>query len=370
VTNAIAYPRRRVARGLTRLAGRLVLPLAFRLEIAGRDRFPEDGPLIVVGNHVAAMESALMAVFTPWQVEMLGASDIPHEAVSAFFMGFYGCIPVNRGHFDRRALHGALDVLGQGGVLGIFAEGGIWEPGAARPQTGVAWLSHRTRAPVLPIGFGGTLGALKQASRLKRPRLTIRVGALIPAARIPPGKGRKPALEAYAGQVMAAVRALLPAEDAALHLAVVDERFELRVSARRPDGSQQPWPPELAIQHDTALAKFLHRPAVLKIFDQNLRLPVAPLQHLEQVREPSDIAAAVEAVLAYLADENPYLLTYRFGPREGEAMRLGLAELLALAQWADQAGLSLVVTPVRRYYSPERGQEVVETTQGQFTGWM
>ena len=36
------------------------------------DHFPEHGPLIVVGNHIAAMEAVLMVVTAPWQMEMLG----------------------------------------------------------------------------------------------------------------------------------------------------------------------------------------------------------------------------------------------------------------------------------------------------------
>jgi hypothetical protein len=316
------------------------------------------------------MEAALMAVFTPWQVEMLGAADIPHEAVTTFFMEFFGCIPVRRGHADRAAMRSALAVLAQGGILGIFAEGGIWEPGGGRPQTGVAWLSQRTGSPVLPIGFGGTLGALAEARRLKRPRLTMRIGELIPAAQIPLGQARKPALESYAGRVMEAVRELLPEEDASRRAAVVNECFRLEVAVQGPDGSEQHLPTEVAIQHGTALAKLLQRPAILKIFRQNLRLPVAPLQDLEKAHDPAEIAQAVQSVLTYLEEENPYLLTYRFGPREGEAMRAGLVELLALARWADEASLQLAVTPVRSYYSPEQGQEVTETFQGTFEGWM
>ena len=61
----IAYPRKIVARGIARTLGRVLLPAAFRIRITGRGSFPQRGPLIVVGNHVAAMEAVLMAVYTP-----------------------------------------------------------------------------------------------------------------------------------------------------------------------------------------------------------------------------------------------------------------------------------------------------------------
>jgi 1-acyl-sn-glycerol-3-phosphate acyltransferase len=367
---SIAYPRRRVPRALMRLLGRLILPLAFRIDVSGRENFPRGGPLLVVGNHTAAMEAVLMIVYTPWQIEMLGAADIPHEKITQIAASAYKFIPVNRGHFDRAALVKSLDVLRQGGVVAIFPEGGIWDAGRMRAQTGVAWLSYRADAPVLPIGFGGTTGALGAALRLKRPRLTMRVGQLMPAARLPEGKSRKAYFEAFATRVVEAIRALLPPGDPARRVTVVDERFELRVAVQAPGGGPNPPRDDLSIQHATALAKLLHRPAILKIFTSNLNLPTPPLQNLDREPVPAEIVEAVRAILNYLDEENPYLLTYRFGPRPAKAMRLGLEELLALARWASESGLRLTLTPIRRYTSPDEGQEVVQVKQGAFKGWM
>jgi len=366
----ITYPRKRVARGITRALGRLVLPIAFRVHVTGRKNFPKHGPLLVVGNHVAVMEAVMMAVYTPWQVEMLGAADIPHEKVTQIAIKVFGFIPVNRGHVDRPALQQALDVLKQGGVVGIFPEGGIWEPGTMHAQTGVAWLSYRAGSPVLPMYFGSTPGALGAALRLKRPRLTMRVGQLVPAARLPRGEARKAYLETYAAQVMDAVNALRPANDRDQQPEIIDEHFELEVAVHGPGGEPASFPADLDIRHRIALAKFLHRPAILKIFRKNLRLSMGALQDLENVHDAGQIADATQPVLDYLEHENPYLLTYRFGPKAAEAMQLGLKELLALARWAAESGLSLTVTPIRRYYAPHQGEEIVQTRQGSFERWM
>jgi hypothetical protein len=51
-------------------------------------------------------------------------------------------------------------------------------------------------------------------------------------------------------------------------------------------------------------------------------------------------------------------------------MQAGLDELLALARWADSLHHRLLVTPIRRYYSVERGEEMVQTSQGSFRAWM
>mgnify|MGYP001101861033 CR=1 FL=1 len=366
----ITYPRRRVQRAVVRFIGRLVLPLMFRIQISGRENFPEGGPLLVVGNHRAAMEAILMVIYTPWQVEVLGAADTPHETIIELAARIYRPIPVNRGHFDRAALVKALAVLKQGGVVAIFPEGGIWNAGRMRAHTGVAWLSYRANAPVLPIGFSGTMGAIGEALRLKRPRLTMNVGEVMSAARLPEDQPRKIYLQRYATRTVEAIEALLPPEDLAHRTVIEDERFELRVAVR-PDGKKKADSPDhRGIEHAAALAKLLHCPPILKIFTRNLKLPAQPLQNLERESDPGRIAAAIQSILDYLRKENPYLLTYRFGPQEAQAMERGLEDLLALARWASESGLRLELTPVRRYFSPEREEEVVQVSQGSFESWM
>ena len=78
----VPYPRRRFQRAFARLAGRALLPLLARTEIHGRERFPKTGPLLVVGNHIAAMEVVLMVVYARRQMELLGPGDLPpHGAI-------------------------------------------------------------------------------------------------------------------------------------------------------------------------------------------------------------------------------------------------------------------------------------------------
>jgi len=100
-----------------------------------------------------------------------------------------------------------------------------------------------------------------------------------------------------------------------------------------------------------------------------VKLPTQPLQNLHRERDPSKIAEAVEAVLNYLDEDNPYMLTYRFGPKEARAMRLALEELLKLASWASDSRLQLRLTPVRRHTSPS-GKEIVQIKQEAFESWM
>jgi hypothetical protein len=93
---AIPYPRRRLQRGLARLAGRALIPLLARVEVTGAEHYPRGGPLLAVGNHVAAMEVALMVAYAPWQIELLGPGDIPAQGALGMVTRFYGYTPIRR----------------------------------------------------------------------------------------------------------------------------------------------------------------------------------------------------------------------------------------------------------------------------------
>lgn len=119
----LAYPRRKVVRLLLRVLGRILVPILAKVKIHDLETFPRHGPLIVVGNHSGAMEVVLMTIYAPSVIEFLGSIDILHEPYIAAVITAYGFIPVHRGKVSRAALQAGLDVLRQGGVLGIFPEG-------------------------------------------------------------------------------------------------------------------------------------------------------------------------------------------------------------------------------------------------------
>lgn len=366
----LTYPRKTIIRSVLRVIGHLVISLLFRVKITGKDNFPSDGPLIVVGNHTAVMEAVLLIIFAPWQVEMLGAADIPHEGISQFFSNLYGFIPVNRGHIDRNALRCALSVLKQNGIIGIFPEGGIWEPGLMRAQTGVSWLSYHGRTPVLPIGFTGTFGSLDKGIKLKRPKLTMQIGEIIPSLENELRLPRKVLFEQYAEEVMSNVRKLILPGDPSIREKIKNETFELFIIVKDKENLEIDIPESKHIIHDFPLVKLLHRPTILKLFYANLKLPIEVLLNLDQNNDPQVIGNAISLILHYLEYENPYLLTYRFGPKEGEEMKLGLVELYELSQWVAKNDWVLFIIPVRKYIFIETNEMVIQTKPQKFEKWM
>lgn len=362
---SIPFPRRVLRRSAARLLGRALMALFTRTTITGREHLPKEGPLILVGNHVAVMEVVLMVLYSPWLVEVLGTADIPLDPAFAFIINSYGMIPINRGSMDRSGMNMALDVLRQKGVVGIFPEGGVWDTSLRQGRTGVAWLSSKANAPIVPMGFGGTEGALGAILRLKRPRLTMNIGPVIPPIQVE-GKGRKEALEAGANLVMERIEALIPEEDKRRRLQVVDEHFDFEWQLV--DAQGQPVNPGGcgSLSQPQALGQFFYRPMILNTLARNLRLPVQPLQQLAS--DPQQIADATQAVLTYL-EANPYFLSYRFGYETGGAMQTGLTELRDIARCAAANGYSLALNPIRRYRRPDSAAEIIESGASRAHHW-
>jgi 1-acyl-sn-glycerol-3-phosphate acyltransferase len=370
VLNEIKYPRRVLIRQSLRFLARAMMPALADIQITGVENFPKKGPLIVVGNHTAAMEVVMMSVYSPWTIEFMGSTDIPHEKFIAMVIALYGLIPVFRGNVTPSSMKTGVEVLKQDGILGIFPEGGIWEPSIRRAQSGVAWLSYHAQAPLLPIGFGSMQGALKDMFSFKRPTLKMNVGQVIPPIQVKPGKPRKQHFQDEADRVMDAVWELLPEEDRVQEQTFTDECFELQVEARDGHGGIVPFPPELELHHGPVFSKFTHRKTLIHNFIQNLNMPeVLPLTQL--INEPSvdEIIIATRSILKHLEDENPYYFTYRYGQREGKAMEQGIRELHELVQWTKENNLNLKVTPIRRYTDIGTGQEVILDCPEEFAKW-
>lgn len=359
------YPRRVVIRFFMRLMGRILMAILTRTTITGRENLPKKGPLILVGNHVAIIEVMMMAVHIPWQIELIGTGDIPIDPRFAWLAKLWGYLPVSRGSVDRDEMRFPIYILKQDGYVGIFPEGGIWENSLRKARTGVAWLSHHTQTPILPIGFGGMRGALKAALRFKRPRLVMNIGHVMPPVDLTiEGMSRKEALQYSANMVMAQVSDLIPDEEKRSWKHVQNERFEFKVILRHIDGSGKTLETERTVTNPEALGKFFHRPVLLDVMVRNMKMvQVKPLQHLEKEQPAQRIAIATQNALQFL-DENPQFLNYRFGYDEASAMYQGMRELLAIALEAAENGYDMKIVPIRRYRDPATDDEITQVVPG------
>ena len=349
---------------------RALLNFLFRIEVEGLENFPKNGPLLIVGNHTGAMEVVLLNAYAPCQIEMLSAADMPAERITEIINAIYGSIPVKRGSYHRAALQTALDVLEQEGMVGLFPEGGVWEVGKQRALPGISWLSYRSGAPILPIGFNDTAGAMGAGLSFKRPYLKMFIGQVLAPASIPEGMAKKVYFRDHAAQVMEQVYNLVPIEDAPLQEDISDESFDFEISLKDLAGNHIKLPSDFQLQHNVELGRFFLLPHILDIFLINLELPVTPIKNLAADPTLDELTKAIKAIIDYLVDENPYVLTYRFGVSTGLAMQKGLEELLQVLEWSSDNNYQASLRAIRRYYSATDQKEIIQREQESAQPWM
>src|SRR2546423_6218865 len=95
-----------------------------------------------------------------------------------------GVFPVLRGRRDEEAFRTAHTILGRGGLVVMYAEGGrsrSGELGTARP--GVGRVALESGVPVVPVAISGS-AEVRNWKRLRFPKVTVQDGDPIPFERV------------------------------------------------------------------------------------------------------------------------------------------------------------------------------------------
>lgn len=145
--------RRRVLRAVVLGLLRLVVGL----RIAGVERTPLSGPLLVVSNHLHNADPVLTCAAFPREIHYMAKREIFRIPVIHWILRKNGSFPVDRGKADRAALRRAEAALRQGIPVGMYPEGTRSVTRALQPaHAGAGLLALTTGAPVLPVVVTGT----------------------------------------------------------------------------------------------------------------------------------------------------------------------------------------------------------------------
>jgi 1-acyl-sn-glycerol-3-phosphate acyltransferase len=157
----------------------LLTPLTlffYRARAIGAQNVPVTGPVILAPNHFSQMDHFFCAVYLRRQVRFMAKSQLFSNPVIEFIFRHGGVFPVRRGHRDEEAFVTARTILGQGGCVLIYAEGGrSRSKRLGQPKPGVGRIAVETGVPVVPVAIHGSQD-VRGWKRLRFPKVTIQYG--------------------------------------------------------------------------------------------------------------------------------------------------------------------------------------------------
>lgn len=205
-------PGERVAGGVLSGLNALLMRIAFRLHVEGRDHLPE-GRVIVCANHLSDLDPLVMAAALPRQAldRVRWSGDVGRlfgTRAGRFLARAARIFPVE----ERRpalTLAYARAALEAGDCLVWFPESWRSPDGALQPfLPGIGRIVRESGAPVVPARIAGTFEAMPRSSRYPRPhKVRVAFGEPIAAARLLEGGADDAAV---AQRIRDAVAALAP----------------------------------------------------------------------------------------------------------------------------------------------------------------
>ena len=145
--------------------------LYYNPKVIGKENIPVDGPILICGNHKHIYDQCPIIVSTKRVVHYMAKKEYFDNKKVAWFFKAAGCISVDRSKKDENAKSMALDVLNDGGAIGIFPEG-------TRNKTkdfllpfkfGAVSMAKKTNATIVPFGLTGDY-------KFRSKNLTVRFG--------------------------------------------------------------------------------------------------------------------------------------------------------------------------------------------------
>ncbi len=141
------------ARSVVSVAGRLVTGC----EVAGRDRVPSSGGLIVASNHISFWDPPLVGAAIPREAHFLAKEELFSNPAFGWLIASFNAIPIRRGMVDLQGMGRAIEALRRGGVLLMFPEGSRMRDGRLHPaRPGVSIMAHAADVPIVPCYISGS----------------------------------------------------------------------------------------------------------------------------------------------------------------------------------------------------------------------
>ena len=201
---------------LMRFLSWVLVRTLYRLRVQGIDHIPDEGPALVVCNHVSYMDALILSASIPRPVRFVMYYRIFNIPVMSWIFRTARAIPIAGAREDpalmRRAFEEIDRALADGEIVGIFPEGALTRDGGIAPfKSGVERILANRPVPVIAMALRGMWasmwsrrGTRAEGGRFDRMRLPRRFRAHVEVVAEAPVDGAT----ASAEQLEARVREL------------------------------------------------------------------------------------------------------------------------------------------------------------------
>lgn len=165
------------------LIAKPIFTFFFRLEVESQEDLKKiKGPLIIAANHLAWVDPFLIGINFPFLSKVF---PIRYACWHKYFYSprlfilvwIFGGFPVKRKIGIEESLKGAVKILENKGVVGIFPEGKRRRGGRPRRgRKGIAYLSLKTKTKILPIKIEAKMNMTAAKFFLRRYKVKVKIG--------------------------------------------------------------------------------------------------------------------------------------------------------------------------------------------------
>ena len=175
----------------------MLIHSVYRLRVQELDQVPEEGPAVIVCNHVSFVDAMVIMAACRRPIRFVMDHNIFRWPVLNFVFRTSKAIPIASAREDQAMMDKAFDevarALDAGDLVGIFPEGKITADGNINPfRPGITRILQRNPGPVVPMALRGLWGSFfsrKHGPAMTKPfrrglfsRIELVMGPAVPAA--------------------------------------------------------------------------------------------------------------------------------------------------------------------------------------------
>lgn len=129
----------------------------FKVTIVGKENIPQDGSGVLCCNHMSNYDPLTLAVFIDRLPRFIAKKELFENKIFGALLRNLKAFPIDRDvAMDMKSFKTAINVLKNGELLGIFAEGTRVKEGEDKAaKAGVAVFALKGNAPVIPVTISG-----------------------------------------------------------------------------------------------------------------------------------------------------------------------------------------------------------------------